>query len=288
MLFNRRNFIKNIGLSLGSLGLINTSYLEASITSQKKSKFIQNFYLQLHKWHCENFYDFDKQFHQIEKNYVKKCIELMDDWAYQVNENFVYSLASYSHHISKQGVNSSRISFGSYKFSEQLKPYLQEVLKLRSIPLNILDNKKAIGLGWDFETGAFKVYFHHENLSTINDNDLLSLKKQVTDSIYSNGLSSYSFHGNKLVEKKLYVALHEKLPQRFKQLFSKTDKISHTNLMVSSTRGVIPQMDLEQYNFKTLDQNGQRLFKEYKTTFGNQLDTISYNTKDSYTLYFPH
>ncbi|MCO4781657.1 MAG: hypothetical protein KC646_04985 [Candidatus Cloacimonetes bacterium] len=293
MLFNRRKFLKNIGFGLGSFGflnLFNGSHLNASVASdkQKKSTYIQSFYTQLHRWHCDNFYDFDAQFHPIEKAYVDKCINLMDDWAYDVNENFVYSLASYSHQVSSAGVNSSRVSFGSFKYSKELKPYLQDVLRLRSIPLSVLEGKQAIGLGWDFETGVFKVYFHHDSVSSILDKELLQLKAQVTDNIYDSALSSYSFESNKLTETKLYLALKDKLPKRFTHHFTKSDSVAHTNLMVSSTRGVIPQMDLEDYNYKNLDTSGQLLFKQYKTTFGNQLDTISYNSKDKYTLYFPH
>lgn len=293
MLFNRRSFLKNIGLGLSSFGLVNilgTNNLDAAVANNgpRDPRYIRSFYAHLHRWHCQEFYDFDAQFHEVEKAYVQKCFELMDEWAYEVNQNFVYSLASYSHQVSKSGVNSSRVSFGSFKYSEQLKPYLEDVLRLRSISTDVIKNKKAIGLGWDFETGVFKVYFHHENLESLQDQELIALKAQIQDEVYSSALSSYSFESEKLSEKKLYLALTDKLPNRYQHHFSAKDSVSHTNLMVSSTRGVIPQMDLEHYDYKKLDQSGQVLFKQYKATFGNQLDTISYNSEDKYTLYFPH
>jgi hypothetical protein len=128
-------------------------------------RFVQN-NVKIYKWHCENIYPFNKKLTDIEQKYIKKCIEI-SYWEifrpfYFFSDPFIKRLSyfTYSHKSEKNNINSSRLAYGSVICPNSIYMYAKEVLKERKIKCEIEPNDNYIfgGLGWDIQSGYFKIY----------------------------------------------------------------------------------------------------------------------------------
>jgi hypothetical protein len=163
-------------------------------------------------------------------------------------------------------------------------------------PAKIPELDRAVGLGWDIEAGHFKVYMLLEDLGAVSDSDMRRLIAKAGDEPkYNIGLGSVTLKDGDILEKKVYVALKNPRPHWVKD-YPFRDDITHTNLMITDRRGVVPQVDLTTASncsagagklHQHLNEMASRVADRYRRNFNIEVDTITYNGPDDYTIYFP-
>ena len=286
LLLNRRSLLKK-ATALVAMGAISPfAYKYFNKKNAPLSSMAEGF-INLHEWHNENFYNFNAVLTKAENEYVYKALSLADDWEYKINDNFSYSLLSHSHRIKNGVINSSRLAAGNFKYKKILKPYLLKILKERNIePSSISNLDNVIGLGWDFDSNHFKLYFFNGD-NNIADTEIQRLRSQVKGKTLPVNLTSYTYHHNKKIENKVYLPLTDIGTDYVKHIPFK-DEIKHINLMMTDLRGGIAQLDVTPSKSINLafSKKGQKIINTYKSKFDWDLDTIVYNDKNDYTLYF--
>ncbi len=269
--------------------------LPHSPTSVKPSEYMNKF----HKWYSHTFFNFEKHLSPLEKNYIQTCTQMMDQLSYKINDHFSYSLVTYSQRFSKNKVNSSRLAYGSIQHADRLQTPIRNILKNKGISTKDIQGMGQIaGLGWDFEENLLKVYSYYENLNKVQDADLKNLLKKASSiETYPFGLTSVSFKDKNLVEKKVYVALKEKLPAAVKD-YPFREFIIHTNYMITDKRDMVPQVDLiksdQLKNYLGSQWNHyQAQYEEFykniipTTNPSAFIDTLAYQDSDHFTVYVP-
>lgn len=243
----------------------------------------------LYAWYRQQFFDFEPHLSPLERAYIQRVIELEGDiWSYDVNGQFEYSMITFSHRVSGDRVNSARVAFASVNHAESLRPVIAEILRHRGVSAETVPEfEHAVGLGWDIEADQLKVYSYPRKWTALQDPEMKTLVRGVSGrAIHSHGYVASTFVGNTLVEKKVYVGMRERLPAEVRRLpFG--DSVIHTNLMVTTGRGVVPQVDLRRpAEISGLNGRGQELLKTYET-LGETVDTVAYANSNEFTLYFP-
>ena len=242
-------------------------------------KYFINYNKKIYEWHCKHIYPFDKKLTEIEKKYIKYCIN-HSYWElfrpiYILYDPFIRRLSymTYSHRIKNNKVNSSRIAYGSCLNTKNTYQQALLVLNEKGIQCEIIPNNNIVfgGLGWDIKRNHFKIYFRFYNYSLL-ENSIKELLPYMKNKCKS-GILSITYHSktNKILEKKLYC-------------YSK-DNIN-VNL-ISKFRNEIQQNCIlgKKYNSKFC-KKGKKLLKIYEKN-GYQLDTLTYKSKNNYTMYFP-
>lgn len=246
---------------------------------------VGQYHRMLFRWHCRNFYPFRKKLTYAERQYLKRCFELFDDF-HEVSETGFeqFSSFSYSHRVTGDRVNSSRLAYGSVENPEAARQAALPVLEEREIELpgEIWEGEASRfgGLGWDLENNLFKVYFRWLALSKLPE----AVKSLVEDLDLSKHreecLLSFSYSHNQPVEKKVYL-----YPKEEREL---PEGVANVTWMVTDRRGLVSQYDLYYPSnwASRLNRTGRDIVSKYRAR-GQTLDTINYTDENSFTLYFP-
>ncbi len=240
----------------------------------------------LFRWHCRNFYPFRKAMSKHERDYLKACFEMLDDFREVSETGFDrFSSFSYSHRVKGDKVNSSRLAFGSVEHPDKAYQAAQSVLAERGVvlPQAFAPGSKLArfgGLGWDFEDNQFKVYFRWLELTQL-PTDLGALLTGIDlFQHHPEGLVSFTYVDGAEAEKKVYL-----YPKEGKELPA---GVVGEAWMVTDRRGLVHQYDLfYPSNWASkLNKVGREIVKKYRER-GQTLDTINYQNEDDFTLYFP-
>ena len=242
-------------------------------------RFIQN-NLNIYEWHCKYIYPFDDKLTDIEKKYIKKCIEVsyceLFRPFYIINDPFIKRLSyfTYSHKVINNSINSSRIAYGTTIRPKSMYFYAKKVLEEKKIKCEIEPNNNYIfgGLGWDIQNGHFKIYFRFINYNNLSY-EYKKLLPQNLKNIWESGLLSITYDktGN-VFEKKIYS-------------YPKNEMIAE----LKSKKRYEIQLE-NKYNDNKwdtkLNDSGLKILKLYEKN-GYKLDTIVFKNKMNYVLYFP-
>lgn len=210
-----------------------------------------------------------------------------DEWGVVYNDGFSYSLFSFSHRVQGRAVNSSRVFF-AHNRDPSMRALSEAVARQWGFEPNALPLfDHNVGYGWDIIAGLRKTYILLDDLSKVPDSDMASLFERVRHyELYPQGLASVSIVGDRIVEKKIYAALREPVPELVAHL-PFADSVIHTNLMVTSERGVVPQVDvggqLDPVHFNPV---AAAIIERY-ATLDLGVDTVAYQDPDHYVLYIP-
>jgi hypothetical protein len=227
----------------------------------------------LFQWHCRKFFRFRRHLSCTEKDYLEACFALAG-WLPEVSETGYshFSTYSYSHRVEGERVNSSRLAYGSVSRPEEAWQAARPVVAERGLHLPEFCLKSPVsrfyGLGWDILERQFKVYFRVLRLA---EAPLELLQGQSLPGHREEGLLSFTYTDGLLSESKVYLY--------------PLDTPGEAR-MVSDRRGVVAQHDVQPAQRWELNNLGQSIVALYKE-FGEELDTITYQDSDNFTLYFP-
>lgn len=236
----------------------------------------------LFQWHCRNFFNFRRKLHRKEKNYLEACFRLPSDFK-EVSEGGYqhFSYYTYSHRVKGTSVNSSRIAYGSVAHPEEAFEPAKVVLEHRAIelPSSLTLNTRFYGLGWDLEQEQFKVYFRALEWTQLHPDFRDLAGDHAPQEHRPEALLSVTYRGNELEERKLYLYPTEKHLPNGVQGFAR---------MMTDRRGEVAQEDLDPQSLAHHDFNqaGKEIIEKYEE-IGEPLDTVAYQSKDNFTLYFP-
>ncbi|MEE8410215.1 MAG: hypothetical protein V3T05_11460, partial [Myxococcota bacterium] len=241
-------------------------------------------------WYCDANFDFRKALSKRELAFADACMRLSPiTWSHVINDEFAYSLFSFSHRVRGSRVNSSRAFFATVDGQASVMGDIADLVKARGIrPASVPNFDKTVAIGWDFEVDQFKTYQLLRSLRDIEDPEVKALVALAGDAPkYDINLVSTTFVEGKPVEKKVYVALKgNDHPALEGHPFA--SEVRHTNLMITTRRGVVPQLDLKQpLDPKNLNEYGRTLAAAYRRYFKMHVDTVNYTSPDDFTLYFP-
>lgn len=242
----------------------------------------------LYAFFRREFFNFDTHFSAKERLFAEECMKRNNlEWARVFNDDFSYSLFSFSHRVSGASLNSSRVSFGAEE-PEPLHALMAEVLKewgtsAKAVPLF----EQTFGLGWDIIEGIRKTYIWLDDVYNVPDEELARMIEPViARDVYPQCLASVSIENGQISEKKVYVALRDRTPPEV-QDWPFLDAVSHTNFMVTSERGVVPQVDLKApLDVSHFNPIAAQLVECY-ASIDIQIDTVAYQDRDNYVLYVP-
>ena len=295
---SRRRFIKLLTLFASGTGLAGFSTFSSANELKNKSftknysKFIIDYWNQYLIWHNKTFFNLNKHLNKYDHKFIDDCIKSSVSMIYKVNSDFIYSNASFSHRIKNNDINSSRFYFGNVQNPEIIRESALNLLKHRGISSKIAPSIKdtLVGIGWDVKADHLKIYTYYNDINNITDSDIKSLRNMAAEtSCYKTGLAGYIFKGKDLLEKKIYIACQERVPEKANSVPFKNN-VLFTNYMITSKRGIVPQLDLDpSVNKDNIDINkaGKKIAKIYFEKWKSNIDTITYTNKNDYTLYFP-
>ena len=229
-------------------------------------------------------------------------------------------------HRSRSTSSSIRFACGTTSQEEPFAVYAQDVLKERSIVLEqeFEQNNEAFsfyGLGWDLEENNFKLYlmFHGvtnlpETYKSLATNKLKDVGIDLAHAeINHHGLISLTYYENMekvllkpdtveksesiLHERKVYLypTVSEASKKHLKtEQVKPLDGSSTSNVawLLASKRGFVEQFDaiitpssMEEWRLR-LGEKGEQIIDRYKSIH-LKLETIAYQSKDKWTIYFP-
>jgi hypothetical protein len=244
----------------------------------------------LWRFHSENFFDFEKALTASELRYIETCHDVI---AWTRTNRFGaetspfgyehFSSFSYSHRVDGERANSSRIAFGSVTRPHRVRPAALEVIEERGVTVEplYLEHPASFfyGIGWDVEADEFKVYFRviHDQFALPSRH--ARLLDRVAVDIRPEILVSFTFTGDRLTDEKVYA---------YPTARSDDAADLQVALMLSSARGLVEQVDVRDTSrwAGRLNETGRRIIGKY-LAFGDALDTIAFQSRESYTLYFP-
>jgi hypothetical protein len=236
----------------------------------------------LFRWHCKHFFDFQAALSAEERKYLRSCWRLAESYQ-EVSEGGYrhFSYYTYSHRVKDSDANSTRLAYGSVHHPAQAFRAAQPVLASRNIepPEALTRNTKFYGLGWDFHKGHFKVYFRSLDWSCLHP-DFLALAQGYDPSEHRReALLSVTYVQGDIKERKLYLYPKDHLLPGGVQGFAR---------MITDRRGEVSQEDLDPKKVEqhTYNDTGRKIIEMYKD-IGESLDTVAYQDKDQFTLYFP-
>jgi hypothetical protein len=236
----------------------------------------------LFQWHCRNFFNFRRKLHRLEKDYLEVCFRLPESYKETSEGGYEhFSYYTYSHRVKGSTVNSSRIAYGSVAKPEEAFQAALPVLEHRAIKLapSLVEENRFYGLGWDVEKDQFKVYFRSLNWSELHPEFLALAGEHPPETHRPEALLSVTYQGGEISERKLYLyPLDEYLPEGV-QGFAR---------MMTDRRGEVAQEDLDPQHVDqhTFNEVGQSIIEKYKE-IGEPLDTVAYQDRENFTLYFP-
>lgn len=279
---------------IGTLGKISICCLLApSCTKTRERKTAISPYQrgvarQFHRWYCSTFFDFTPHLSDAEHDYIFKAMDLMDDWAYSLNNQVELSTMSYSHRIEGRRVNSSRLAYGSLKYQSTLQEDIQKILHQRKIlTRDIPDQAHISGLGWDIAAQHFKTYLYVDDLHRLKDPLLKALlATNWQPDFHRFGGVSYTFQGGKKFETKLYLYPQRAADHVDASLLPRESQGNITH-MVTNLRGTVKQIDVndDYFTAEILNDEGRAIYQKYHDKKW-PLDTIAYHNRESFTLYF--
>ena len=243
-----------------------------------------------YQWYCQHFFNFDNYLTNSEKKYINFCINLSFLEILRIfhpTYNLIKKLSffTYSHEINHKNINSGIISYGSTVLNKYLYQNAKKILIQRNIklPLSLNNNLLFYGLGWDFIKNTFRIYLIFKNFNKLPKKyQNLSYKK---NNLLSSGLVAWTYQNNsKLIETKIY--RYPKTSPNMKDTYNMA-------ILSSDKRKYVPQYDIN-YNIKdnnnilknNINKMGKNILKIYNK-FNYKIDTIAYNNKNNFTLYFP-
>jgi len=233
--------------------------------------------------HCQNFFDFEKALSTPEKDWLKSCFNAADHWYHPVNGRMDHSIVSFSHQIHNNQSNASRIYAGAYTQPERLYPQLVKLLRHRGInPQHLPLMNKPVGLGWDVERDHFKVYAFFNDYRAIPDIEIQQLSQLLNGApIYPQAIASWTWSGDHtLHEKKLYLGLTND-----QEVHTFGSAIRHTTAMLTSKRGLVPQLDIQSSRDIPLNQTAKDIIKHHQQN-DISLDTLTWENNQQHVLYF--
>lgn len=251
-----------------------------------KKRWVTRYHRDLFAWHCEKFFPMDRFLLSSEHEYLNLCFQLAEDYTEIADSGYRhYSYYSYSHRVKNTEVNSSRMAYGSVAHPDEAWSLVPAILHNRDIVLPEGAGHQGpyifYGLGWDFLSNHFKVYFRLEDWSKLTSRTLLDLYSNTDVPCRPEGLVSFIYQDQKLLEEKAYLfpVLQEQ------EVFPGAGR---RVLMLSSERGMIAQYDVSdtQAWLPRLNPQGQRIIQQYKD-YGEDLDTIAIKNANDFTIYFP-
>ena len=193
---------------------------------------------------------------------------------YIIFDPFIRRLSyfTYSHRVKNGKVNSSRIAYGAAINHMQIYEHALEVIKERKIKCEIIPDKNILfgGLGWDIESGHFKIYYRFLDYKKLGSR-YKKLSPDMTGKCRSGLLSiTYDNDGN-ILERKLYG-------------YPKNERVAY---LKSEKRSDI-QQDCDKYMDwrPKVGDAGKKILKMYRKD-GYWLDAITYKDDMNYTMYFP-
>ncbi len=279
----RRTFIKSAAAGVAALASSPTAWAAANPRAGNASGATARDMFELN---CSRFFDWRAYLEPSELAYAERCMELIGTrWSEPVTGSLTYSLFTFSHRITKIGINSARAGFGSIRHAEALRPAVAEMVRRRGVsPASLAHFDSVAGVAWDGQSDGFKLY-SVVDLGRLEDAELKALAATVDEPHYTTGLVSHSLRNGKVVEKRVYVAL--KIPLG-RYVLADPSTIINTNYMVTNMRGIVPQTDVRKpFDASLLGAEASQLSSVYETTLGASLDTYSIGPKvESLTVYF--
>eukprot|EP00755_Sulcionema_specki_P019158 Sspe_Gene.68724::Locus_40518_Transcript_1_1_Confidence_1.000_Length_1271::g.68724::m.68724 len=270
------------------------------------------FHTLLLNWHCKHFFPFQNHFTEAYRKYVSVFLK---DSAADHRRNFMlqgerdYYLSAYtfSHRVKGEKVNSARMSYGAAsEASPELVQAALEVFKECKVVLpspfdNVTGDFKFYGLGWDYcgDATYMKIYLHgpYENLPASLKGEMLPmLKEGFEGEVMEHSLVSFTYlvgeDGARKVEDKLYL-----YPQDSSLVKNVPSGVLNSAIVLSTgemKRGLFWQYDVTHTAPPKCDTEwrdrfndaGKRIYDMYYEKH-MRLDTLGYENKDSFTIYFP-
>jgi hypothetical protein len=239
---------------------------------------ILNYHRFLFQWHCRHFFRFRAHLTRAEMDYLETCFGLARDFDEVSEFGFErFSYYTYSHRVDGDQVNSSRLAYGSVQRPAPALQAARPVLAHRAVALPdfFLENPHShfYGLGWDFIEEQFKVYFRVTRLGELPPAERALITGVSLDQHFPEGLVSFTYTRNELSESKVYV-----YPRQGAAARMRTDR-----------RGEVTQVDVAQSHEEwreRLSEPGRRILQLYSER-NETLDTIAFQDREHYTLYFP-
>ena len=243
-----------------------------------------SYHRDLFAWHCETFYDLEARLRPSELFYLHTCFSLATDYVEVSPSGYAhFSYYTYSHRVAGDRVNASRFAYGSIKNPVSALDAAQDVLRWREITIDpellALDTVHFYGLGWDLEAGDFKIYLRCDDVNALPAERNLLPEDLRQNPIRAEGLVSFTYRDDRLREEKLYVYPTGQIDD---------DSVRGEAKMATSARGVVSQLDvIDNAVWKErVNDVGRRIIEAYEE-IGEHLDTIAFQDRDHFTLYFP-
>ena len=273
----------------------------------------------LFNWYCLKWFNLHETLLDEEIEYLEhffrlhgeefRAYNLEGTWKGNRMASYAYS---HSFTVGLDDVDSTRFRIGTLKFFDELWTTAQKVLKRRGITINpyfLSGLGKGVfffhGLGWDVKKKLFKVYLMYNDFNAIPKHlrdlcepgvEQLCLKYGLISFTYdysgkSDTDGNYSDKSNNMIlkEKKVYVYPEEVSAVRDAGL----EVPSYTGtvaLMFTSNRGMIPLYDLERGRLCAWRSQFPAVGAKVADAWANvglPLETISYQTSTTYSMYFP-
>ena len=239
---------------------------------------MQSYHRSLFQWHCRHFFRFRRYLSELEKAYLEVCFELPDDFCEISPHGYSgFSYYTYSHRVDGNEVNSSRLAYGSILHSEQAWLAARPVVEERGLQLPEFWSDSSFchfyGLGWDVQEEQFKVYFRCSDLTRLPAEEQGLTQGRLLKDHLSEGLLSWTWTRGEVSEKKVYLYPRARLGQA---------------TLLSDSRGEVCQQDVEHLGrwWNRLSVPGQQILARYRE-LNEELDTIAFQDREHYTLYFP-
>lgn len=229
-----------------------------------------------------NYFPIKEYLSKIELNYINNIIlySPLEIWNMTM-EGKRLSFLSFSHeyNIEEDEIKHGRLACGSILNYDMAFTDALEILKERNIiiPEYLVKKCRFGGLGWDFNTNNFKIYFRFFNKNILKN--IKFVKKyskeinKIGNKYWNEGIISLTYNKKNIIEEKVY------LYPKYKDF-----KENHNTIMICSKRGIINQTDIHnknEFEYEKIDN----LINQYKDE-KIELDTISKH-KNKITIYFP-
>jgi hypothetical protein len=253
----------------------------ADMTANRWGKFHRT----LFAWHCRMFHPFETALRRSELAFLEQCFSLCESDAEVEARGYGHlSFYSYSHRIHGDAVNSSRLAWGTVLYPDKLRDSARQVVVDRGLDVAPYffesSNSLFYGLGWDLAEQQFKVYFRVPDMLRLPQAELRALAARARARTGGAGLVSFTFVAGALHESKVYL-----YPS------PRSRATTHRTLMVTDRRGVVPQDDIVGHEkhaawVRRLSSPGRAIVQRYQS-IGLTADTVAFEDRDRYTLYFP-